>query len=140
MNHLLHNLRPRGIARRLAHGRWDFSTEHVFRLAFVREFLGRNFGVSDEPRFFWSPRRWALKKEIPSGVQSVVEVYLINGELRASGYMAAPSASGGKPDIERLTETALHVPDESLSTERMSGSEKAKLILQRIAAYAIAAG
>jgi hypothetical protein len=130
MEHAVRNLGVRGIARRVALGRWDYSTIHILGLSFVRSFLGRGFVLASEPEFFWSKRRWTMARQTDQGYVYAVEVSIIGGELRASSFIQS-TADGTD---ERLAES-VYVPDDSLSTERMNGSEKAKLLLDRMAAY-----
>ncbi|MBB4517255.1 hypothetical protein [Paraburkholderia fungorum] len=130
MKHVLHNLRPRGVARRLALGRWDYSTEHILGLQFTINFLGQGFGLKEAPANFLSTRRWLLTRETPQRFSQAVEILAGADGLRASGYATYPGGWFGQ-----VYEKDLNVPDEDLGTSKMSGDNNARLLLDRMQAH-----
>lgn len=131
MSHLRSNLSPRGIARRFALGRWDYSTEHIAGLTFTMNFIGRNFRIDEEPVSFLDRRRWVLKRHAPLGFTQVVEISLRDRSLLAASYAVAPAGWV----LEQLARD-IYVPDDSVASEVMlSGDDKARLILDRMTSH-----
>ena len=130
MNHFLHNISPRGFARRFALGRWDYSTEHILGLQFTMNFLGRGFELKDEPANFLSPRRWLLTRETPQRFSQIVEISIGNDGLVATGYAMYPGGWVGQ-----VYEKDIHVPDEDIATMKMTGDNNARLLLDRMKAH-----
>lgn len=130
MNHVLHNMSPRGVARRVALGRWDYSTEHILGLQFTIDFLGEGFALKAGPASFLSARRWLLTRETPQRFTQVVEISADIGGLRATGYATYPGGWLGQ-----MYERDLRVPDEDIAKSKMSGDNNARLLLDRMQAH-----
>ncbi len=130
MKHVLHNMSPRGVARRLALGRWDYSTEHILGLQFTINFLGQGFGLKEAPANFLSTRRWLLTRETPQRFSQAVEISAVTDGLRASAYATYPGGWFGQ-----VYEKDLRVPDEDLATSKVSGDNNARLLLDRMQAH-----
>lgn len=127
MHHFMHNFSPRGIARRVALGRWDYSTEHILGLQFTINFLGQGFGLKEAPSSFLSPRRWRLTRETPQHFSQIVEISTGKDRLVATGYATYP---GGW--LCQVYEKDLHVPDEDTEDTRLSGDNNARLLLDQM--------
>lgn len=127
MNHVMRNCSPRGIARRVALGRWDYSTEHILGLRFTINFLGQGFGLKEAPASFLSARRWLLTRETPQHFSQIVEISTGKRRLVATGYAMYP---GGW--LCQVYEKDLHVPDEDTEDTRLSGDNNARLLLDQI--------
>lgn len=130
MNHVLHNISPRGIARRVALGRWDYSTEHILGLQFTINFVGQGFELKEAPATFLSARRWLLTRETPQRFSQIVDISINKDGLVATGYAMYPGGWLGQ-----VYEKDLHVPDEDIATMKMSGDNNARLLLDQMKAH-----
>ncbi|MFP3637792.1 hypothetical protein [Paraburkholderia sp. SIMBA_054] len=128
MLHLARALTPRSLVRRLALGRWDYSTAHILELGFVQSFTGRKFVLTRAPTFFWNRREWTLSAVQAGGNVTTVDITAARGELLATVFVGEIGAGARDRRVQ-----SLRVPDESLLEERQSGWRAAEMILLRIA-------
>ncbi|OXI30954.1 hypothetical protein CFB84_43105 [Burkholderia aenigmatica] len=123
----MHNCSPRGIARRVALGRWDYSTKHILGLQFTINFLGQGFELKEAHASFLSTRRWKLTRETSQHFSQIVEISTRNDRLVATGYAMYP---GGW--LCQVYEKDLHVPDVDSEDARLSGDKNAWLLLDQM--------
>ncbi|MBN3760995.1 hypothetical protein [Burkholderia sp. Ac-20365] len=119
---------PRGIARRLALGRWDYSTAHILELAFVKTVLRAGFSLFRQPESFYEERVWVFERREASGMKALLEIGVAGSDLRASCYALPPGEVDGTVVAKELL-----VPDDSLSTNRLNGATRASLLLEQLA-------
>ncbi|CAB3754213.1 hypothetical protein [Paraburkholderia humisilvae] len=131
MNHVLHNISPRGVARRVALGRWDYSTRHILGLRFTINFLGQGFALKQAPAGFLSGRRWVLTRDTSQKrFSQIVEISVGASGLHASGYAVYPGGWVGEVYAKDI-----HVPDDDIATTRLGGDSNARVVLDKMKAH-----